>query len=221
MVGATGSEDPATGSASGPLGCYLVRHGLVPASAAGTIDQRAGREDGTAQPHPHPDRRSSGQDITRVQVGGTSVLVGDGRLRGVGRDSSVPPTAGAAPHHAARPRRAGRPHHGALDVAGDRRAARRRSCARVRDHDDGWREPDAAPTIDPATGAVLDFVGVPAAVKQDVWPRCLAGLADAPWAAALVAHHAIYGLRPVSRRRWRGRAFFARMEAARAQPAGR
>ncbi len=61
----------------------------------------------------------------------------------------------------------------------------------MRDHDNGWREPDAAPTIDPATGAVRDFVGVPAAVKQEVWPRCLAGLADAPWAAALVAHHAI------------------------------
>ncbi len=28
MMGA--NEDPATGSASGPLGCYLVKHGLVP-----------------------------------------------------------------------------------------------------------------------------------------------------------------------------------------------
>ena len=26
----------------------------------------------------------------------------------------------------------------------------------VRDHDNGWREPDAAPTVDPKTGAVLD-----------------------------------------------------------------
>ncbi len=34
MVGATGSEDPATGSASGPLGCYLVKHGLVPEANA-------------------------------------------------------------------------------------------------------------------------------------------------------------------------------------------
>ena len=32
MMGA--NEDPATGSASGPLGCYLVKHGLVPAEKA-------------------------------------------------------------------------------------------------------------------------------------------------------------------------------------------
>ena len=57
-------------------------------------------------------------------------------------------------------------------------------------HDDGWSEPDAAPTIDPETGTVRDFIGVPAAVKQAVWPRALAGLAGAPWTAALVAHHA-------------------------------
>ena len=54
----------------------------------------------------------------------------------------------------------------------------------------GGREPDAAPTIDPATGTVRDFIGVPAAVKQAVWPRALAGLAGDPWTAALVAHHA-------------------------------
>ena len=32
MMGA--NEDPATGSASGPLGCYLVHHGLVPLDRA-------------------------------------------------------------------------------------------------------------------------------------------------------------------------------------------
>lgn len=81
-------------------------------------------------------------------------------------------------------------------------------------HDDGWREPDAAPTCDPATGAIRDFVGVPTAVKQAVWPRALAGLADAPWTAALVAHHAlsVYDrFRPDPE--WA--AFFAGMEAAR------
>ena len=35
MMGA--DEDPATGSASGPLGCYLVRHGLVPPTRPRTI----------------------------------------------------------------------------------------------------------------------------------------------------------------------------------------
>jgi trans-2,3-dihydro-3-hydroxyanthranilate isomerase len=79
MIGAV--EDPATGSASGPLGAYLVRYGLVPVDAAGTIVSAQGvkmnrasrvhiRVDATA-----PDR------ITRVRVGGTSVLVGEGRLR--------------------------------------------------------------------------------------------------------------------------------------------
>lgn len=71
-------------------------------------------------------------------------------------------------------------------------ADRRDSILRaVRAHDDGWRELDAAPTRDPATGAVRDFTTVPAEAKQGVWPRCLHALADAPWSAALVAHHAI------------------------------
>jgi len=94
-------------------------------------------------------------------------------------------------------------------------AERRQQILRaVRDHDNGWHQPDAAPTIEPATGAVRDFVAVPAAVKQEVWPRCLDGLADAPWAGALVAHHAlsVYD-RFRSDAGWT--AFFARMEAAR------
>lgn len=85
----------------------------------------------------------------------------------------------------------------------------------VRDHDNGWREPDAAPSADPATGAVLDFVGIGTAVKHGVWRRCLAGLADAPWTAALVAHHAVSVYD-----RFRGDPawddFFADMERARA-----
>jgi hypothetical protein len=85
----------------------------------------------------------------------------------------------------------------------------------VRDHDSGWREPDAAPTCDPATGAIRDFIGVPAEVKQRVWPRALTGLADAPWAAALVAHHAVSVYdRFRADPGWAG--FFAQLEAARA-----
>ncbi len=80
MVGATGAEDPATGSASGPLGCYLVRHGLVPAAAAGAITSAQGVKMGRPS-RIHIRLAVSGQDITRVQVGGTSVLAGDGRLR--------------------------------------------------------------------------------------------------------------------------------------------
>jgi trans-2,3-dihydro-3-hydroxyanthranilate isomerase len=80
MVGATGSEDPATGSASGPLGCYLVKHGLVPAAAADTITSSQGVKMGRPS-RIHIRLGLSGTDIARVQVGGTSVLVGDGRLR--------------------------------------------------------------------------------------------------------------------------------------------
>ncbi len=80
MVGATGSEDPATGSASGPLGCYLVQHGLVPSAGAGTIVSAQGVKMGRPS-RIHIRLAVSNSAITRVQVGGTSVLVGDGRLR--------------------------------------------------------------------------------------------------------------------------------------------
>ena len=79
MLGAA-SEDPATGSASGPLGCYLVRHGLVPADKAGSIVSVQGVKMGRPS-RIHIRIDLSGSDITRVRVGGTSVLVGEGRLR--------------------------------------------------------------------------------------------------------------------------------------------
>jgi Protein of unknown function (DUF3891) len=60
----------------------------------------------------------------------------------------------------------------------------------VREHDNGWAEEDQAPSVDPKTGEILDFVTVPVATRQRVWPRGIARLADDPWAAALVAHHA-------------------------------
>lgn len=60
-----------------------------------------------------------------------------------------------------------------------------------REHDDGWIEEDAAPTVDPDTGRPVDFMTAPARVKQGVWPRAIARLAGDPWAAALVAQHAI------------------------------
>jgi hypothetical protein len=61
----------------------------------------------------------------------------------------------------------------------------------VEQHDNGWREPDAAPSIDPATGRVHDFVNAPASVRQGVWPRGVERLSHDPWAAALVAQHAL------------------------------
>ncbi|MGE3275466.1 MAG: DUF3891 family protein [Vicinamibacterales bacterium] len=58
-------------------------------------------------------------------------------------------------------------------------------------HDDGWLEVDQAPVVDEARGDLLDFVAVPLAVRHAVWPRAVGGLAEDPWAAALVAQHAI------------------------------
>ena len=78
MMGA--NEDPATGSASGPLGCYLVKHGLVPAEKAGAIVSAQGVKMGRPS-RIHIKLDVSGGEITRVRVGGTSVLVGEGRLR--------------------------------------------------------------------------------------------------------------------------------------------
>jgi hypothetical protein len=84
----------------------------------------------------------------------------------------------------------------------------------IAEHDNGWAEEDAAPTIDTVTGNVADFITVPLSVRHAVWPRGIARLADDPWAAALVAQHAltVYD-------RFRGdsawRSFFAGMEEAR------
>ena len=78
MMGA--NEDPATGSASGPLGCYLVKHGLVAADKAGSIVSSQGVKMGRPS-RIHIKIDQAGGEITRVRVGGTSVLVGEGRLR--------------------------------------------------------------------------------------------------------------------------------------------
>jgi hypothetical protein len=82
------------------------------------------------------------------------------------------------------------------------------------EHDNAWAEEDAAPSVDPSTGEILDFIQAPAEVRRGVWPRTVARLAEDPWAAALVAHHAatVYV-------RFRGAAewnsFFTEMEATR------
>ncbi len=78
MMGA--NEDPATGSASGPLGCYLVKHGLVPADKAGAMVSAQGVKMGRPS-RIHMKIDVTGGEITRVRVGGTSVLVGEGTLR--------------------------------------------------------------------------------------------------------------------------------------------
>jgi hypothetical protein len=58
-------------------------------------------------------------------------------------------------------------------------------------HDNGWSEEDASPIVDADTGRVLDFMTAPDVVRQRVWPRAIESLSSEPYAAALVAQHAI------------------------------
>lgn len=70
-------EDPATGSASGPLGCYLVKYGLVPAQPITRIISEQGFEMGRPSIL-HITIETEQNEITSVKVGGKSVLVGEG-----------------------------------------------------------------------------------------------------------------------------------------------
>ena len=73
-------EDPATGSAAGPLGCYLVRHGLVHRDQMHDMVSLQGVAMGRpSRLHMRIAQDGSG-DITRVQVGGRSVRVGEGTI---------------------------------------------------------------------------------------------------------------------------------------------
>jgi trans-2,3-dihydro-3-hydroxyanthranilate isomerase len=72
-------EDPATGIASGPLGCYLVRHDIVTAAAARSILSLQGVKMGRPS-QVHVSIGVEGSDIRSVRVGGTSVLAGEGTL---------------------------------------------------------------------------------------------------------------------------------------------
>jgi trans-2,3-dihydro-3-hydroxyanthranilate isomerase len=72
-------EDPATGSASGPLGCYLVSHGVVAGEAAQRMVSLQGVAMGRSS-RIHIAIDGNRQDITRVRVGGEAVLVGRGEL---------------------------------------------------------------------------------------------------------------------------------------------
>ena len=74
------SEDPATGIASGPLGCYLVRHKIVPPEKADSILSVQGVKMGRPS-HVHiAIGAGRNGDISSVRVGGEAVLAGEGTL---------------------------------------------------------------------------------------------------------------------------------------------
>jgi trans-2,3-dihydro-3-hydroxyanthranilate isomerase len=72
-------EDPATGSAAGPLGCYLVSHGVIPPANAATIVNLQGVRMGRPSVI-HMAIAGDATAITRVRVGGEAVLAGEGTL---------------------------------------------------------------------------------------------------------------------------------------------
>jgi trans-2,3-dihydro-3-hydroxyanthranilate isomerase len=72
-------EDPATGSAAGPLGCYLVAHGVAGTANTATIVNLQGVRMGRPSVI-HTAIASDAGTITRVRVGGEAVLAGEGTL---------------------------------------------------------------------------------------------------------------------------------------------
>jgi trans-2,3-dihydro-3-hydroxyanthranilate isomerase len=77
LLGTSGIEDPATGSAAGPAGAFIAKHGLVSGVGAivflqGVLARRPSRL------HVRVDR--AGAEVTGVQVGGAAAVVGDGTM---------------------------------------------------------------------------------------------------------------------------------------------
>jgi trans-2,3-dihydro-3-hydroxyanthranilate isomerase len=79
-------EDPATGSAAGPLGCYAVQHGLALANESDTSSNTSAAitiRQGVAMGRPsrmHVEVAGAPAAITSVRVGGPAVLIGRGEL---------------------------------------------------------------------------------------------------------------------------------------------
>ena len=73
-------EDPATGSASGPLGAYLITHGLVAPAPSVSIVSEQGTVMGR-QSFVHIKIAMRGGRISELRVGGGVVPVIEGRLR--------------------------------------------------------------------------------------------------------------------------------------------
>jgi trans-2,3-dihydro-3-hydroxyanthranilate isomerase len=79
MLPSGGIEDPATGSAVGPAGCFAAKYGLVPRERIGAMTFLQG----VFAKRPsrlHVKVAMSGADVTGVQVGGASVIVGEGSM---------------------------------------------------------------------------------------------------------------------------------------------
>ena len=70
---------------------------------------------------------------------------------------------------------------------------RREVLLAAREHDNGWRENDSAPSVNPANGRPHDFLTLPAASRQELWCRGTGRYRHRePWAAALIVQHALH-----------------------------
>ena len=87
-------EDPATGSAAGPLGCYLLQHGLVTPDEARQMTTVQGVKMGRAS-RIHMAITGTPGAITDVRIGGEAVLVARGEFLAMSASA-------VAPGHAAR-----------------------------------------------------------------------------------------------------------------------
>jgi trans-2,3-dihydro-3-hydroxyanthranilate isomerase len=79
MLPSGGIEDPATGSAVGPAGCFAAKYGFVPAGRVGLMIF----QQGVLAKRPsrlHVNVTMTGAEVTGVKVGGASVVVGEGSM---------------------------------------------------------------------------------------------------------------------------------------------
>jgi trans-2,3-dihydro-3-hydroxyanthranilate isomerase len=79
MLPSGGIEDPATGSAVGPAGCFAAKYGFVPRERVGAMTFLQG----VLARRPsrlHVKVAMAGAEVTGVQVGGASVVVGEGTM---------------------------------------------------------------------------------------------------------------------------------------------
>lgn len=61
----------------------------------------------------------------------------------------------------------------------------------AREHDNGWREADSAPRVDPENGRPFDFTTLPDGPRIELWRRGIERHAERrPYAALLVCRHA-------------------------------
>ena len=74
-----GTEDPGTGSAAGPAGCFMAQYGFVPPDRVSSIEILQGVQ--VRRPcHIHVNVSMTGTEATGVKVGGGAVIVGEGAM---------------------------------------------------------------------------------------------------------------------------------------------